>query len=147
LSLFNISNINYIGLDISPTVIEKCKIKFENDIFKKFYCVDGFNEDDFSKIQHGDFGLSLDVLYYLIEDSVYYSYIQDLLNLSKKYVIIYSSNEDLPYEIGTRVKHRKFTPFIESTYSNWKLINNEYPSESSADLYIYEKLNQVTSQL
>lgn len=140
------TNIDYIGLDISPTVINKCKHLFINDIQKKFYVVD---ENLCSTIK-ADLVLSCDVLYHLIEESVYRYYIHYLFTMSNKYVIIYAKDNDINH--CQHVKFRKFTEYIKENYDMWKLIQhipNRYPqiimgkdneNTSPSDFYIYEKI-------
>lgn len=140
------TNIDYIGLDISPTVINKCKHLFMNDIKKKFYVVD----DHICSTIKSNLVLSCDVLYHLIEDSVYTNYIHNLLTMSDKYVIIYAKDNDINH--CQHVKFRKFTEYIKENYDMWKLIQhipNIYPqlimgkdndNTSPSDFYIYEKI-------
>lgn len=89
--------------------------------------------------------LSLDVIYHLLEDNVFESYLSELFESSQKFVIIYSSNKK--GEITSHVRHRKFTDYVSQNFPQFKLIDeipNEYPEEknmdeqSFADFYIYE---------
>lgn len=41
-----------------------------------------------------DLSLSLDVIYHLVEDEVFETYINTLFKSARRYVIIYSSNSD-----------------------------------------------------
>jgi len=92
--------------------------------------------------------LSLDVIFHLIEDNVYYQYMNNLFNASFKYVTIYSSNYELQTE-AVHVRHRRFTDYLEKNYSKYKLFNvtkNKYPFDlndpdntSFADFYFFRK--------
>ena len=92
--------------------------------------------------------LSLDVIYHLIEDDVFFSYMKRLFDSSEKFVIIYSSNTDKQVKLQAgHVKHRKFSKWIERK-PEWQLIQhipNRYPytgndqEGSFAEFYIYEK--------
>lgn len=136
LKLIDTSNIKYYGIDISPTIIKKCQLMFPNDDTKSFYVNNDF---DYNNIRV-DLSISCDVLYHLIESDVYESYINNLFNLSEKFVIIYA--KDFDQELSSHVKFRKFTHFIKKNYSEWILINhinNKYPNDSPSDFFIYEK--------
>jgi len=141
LSFFKIEE--YLGIDVSETIIKKTKKKYSSDNTKKFIIASEYNKNI------KELALSLDVIYHLIEDNIFSNYINNLFNSSSKYVIIYSSNKDEYH--GGHVKHRKFTDFIETYYPNWVLINyipNIYPEDkndpnntSFADFYMFHKIS------
>lgn len=133
---------NYLGLDISPTVVEYCRSKFANDPTKRFELIAE------GKSPKAELVLSLDVIFHLVEDDVFDKYMTRCFGAAQKYVIIYSSNDDMPPP-APHVKHRRFSTWIEDYRPNWKqikFIKNRYPwSEkdqqhtSFADFYVYEK--------
>ena len=93
--------------------------------------------------------MSLDVIYHLLEDNIFDSYMKNLFNSSNKFVCIYSSNIDIGWD--KHVKHRKFTDWIEKNeIDNWRLIEyipNKYlfdpkkiGTTTLADFYFYEKI-------
>ena len=147
LALLNFKH--YIGVDVSPTVIKLTREKFAGDSSKIFLHMDEYSN------QTAELAISLDVIYHLIEDSVFDSYMRRLFAAAEKFVIIYSSNYDseiLP-KTATHVKHRKFHAWVLSNLRNWKLmkyIPNRYPlsgpddpqkENSFSDFYIYAHLN------
>lgn len=136
---------NYTGIDVSPFILEKCKEEFAGDISKKFYTSKEY------KPSKSDLALSLDVIYHLVEDEVYNSYMTDLVNSSSAYLIIYSSNDSnhKDNDLVPHVRHRTFTKWMEHNAKEFKLkkqIPNEFPYNgdgnitSLADFYIYSKL-------
>ena len=144
LSLYDINDITYCGIDVSKVVIDKLSNKYKNDTTKQFHHVS-------SKILNftSELTISCDVLYHLIEDDVYVNYLNNLFRMSEKYVIVYAKalNQDHKCE---HVKFRNFIVDIEKLYPEWKLfkcIPNKYPvndiRESNehffSDFYIYEK--------
>ena len=94
---YNIYEINYTCIDVSETVIEKCKSIYFNDNKKKF-----INDENIDNIR-ADLVLSCDVIYYLIEDNIYLKYMKNLFQMSNKYVIIYSRDNEL-----SKTVHVKF---------------------------------------
>ncbi|RBQ23399.1 hypothetical protein ALNOE001_09800 [Candidatus Methanobinarius endosymbioticus] len=102
---------NYIGFDVSESVVNKCIKKFKEDT-KKFLLLDKYAGEK------ADLTLSLDVIYHLIEDNIFEEYMDRLFNASKKFVIIYSSNDNDLENIAAHVKHRKFTDYIEKICHN-----------------------------
>lgn len=141
LSLLKIPN--YLGFDISERAIEFSRKTFESDSTKVFRHFDDYHDEK------AELALSLDVLYHLIEDSVYDAYMKRLFIASDKYVIIYSSNTYSNQAIqASHIKHRKFTDWIARHKPDWRLdlyIKNKYPfsgddkSGSFADFYIFRR--------
>ena len=134
---------SYLGLDVSETVISLCKQKFASDTNKTFKLMREYEGEI------ADLSLSLDVIYHLVEDEVFESYVRELFKAARRYVIIYSSNSDnnKGYK-GTHVRHRKFTRWIQHNVTGWKMIDHipnrylykgDYKMGSFADFYIYEK--------
>jgi len=136
----------YIGLDVSRTVLQQCIQKFTTDNTKSFFLYDSTAFKDSHKILYTDLSLSLDVLYHLIEQEVFESYLRHLFASSSKYVIIYSSNHNSQHHF--HVKSRDFTTWITENIKGFKLVDvvkNKYPFDpndadntSFADFYIYQ---------
>tara|TARA_R110002012_G_scaffold277507_2_gene464735 strand:- start:20268 stop:20951 length:684 start_codon:yes stop_codon:yes gene_type:complete len=134
----------YTGYDVSKKAIAICKEKFANDISKEFKVISSKK----ATYKKAELTLSLDVLFHLIEDSVFNEYMQRLFDTSTNYVIIYSSNYEA--SVASHVRCREFTKWIASNVSDtWvlqKKIDNRYPmveddpdNTSFADFYIYRK--------
>jgi cyclopropane fatty-acyl-phospholipid synthase-like methyltransferase len=132
---------HYVGIDVSRFAVNTCRSKYKNDSTKKF-----FHRSEYNLNEKGDFVLSLDVIYHLVEDDIYHLYMHALFNASTHYVVIYSSNFDSD-RISLHMKHRKFTDWIELNLSNWKLLEfrkNDFPDQgdyrkgSCSDFYVFE---------
>ncbi|WFU50231.1 class I SAM-dependent methyltransferase [Sinorhizobium terangae] len=134
----------YIGVDIAPAAIEICQRSFVDDYTK---CFVGYNL--LQDLPPQEVSLSLDVIFHLVEDSVFEKYIRDLFNWASRYVIIYSSDRD-EIPLSPHVRHRRFTHWIEENIVGWKLLKHElnpYPQDerhpedtSFADFYIYARV-------
>ena len=135
---------NYLGFDISDTVVSHCRKLFAADKTKSFRLMREYAGEK------ADLVLSLDVIYHLVEDEVFEHYMRTLFEASDRHVIIYSSdsNDNRGYE-GTHVRHRNFTKWIEERLPLWRLIEyipNRYPYRgdyrhgSFADFFIYQKI-------
>jgi hypothetical protein len=133
----------YIGYDISTTAIEKCISKFLADHTKSFRLL---SEYVFEK---ADLVLSLDVIYHLVEDEVFETYMQTIFGASYQYVIIYSSNfDDIGFSDGNHIKHRQFTQWIAKNLQQWTLLQHipnrhpyagDYKKGSFSEFFIYVK--------
>jgi len=127
----------YIGLDISRKAVAICKEKFADDRNKNFFLYDPYYFDDKAKRFKADLALSLDVIYHLVEDDIYITYLKHLFGSGVKYVIVYTSDKDESGKIYERhVRHRKFTTDVEKIFPSWKLvekIKNKYSVEKGSD--------------
>jgi len=135
---------DYTGIDVSQTVLGRCRQKFAKDTSKRFY-----HTSEVAEYTRGyDLAISLDVLYHLVEDDVFETYMGQLFDSSNHWVIIYSSNKIDPI-IYEHVKHRQFTNWIDAHAPQWTLerkIDQRYPYDpkhgdttSFADFYIFQK--------
>lgn len=135
---------NYIGLDVSSTVINRCKEKFKEDKNKKFYL---YPSNEAQKLK-ANVSLSLDVIFHLVEDAVYEKYMDDLFKAANEFVIIYSSNYDKPQKYHER--DREFLSWVKNNARDWKLlkkVNNKFPFDpqnadetSKSDFYFFKKI-------
>lgn len=132
---------SYIGFDVSPKAIELCRDIFRHDNTKRFELMSAY------KGETAQLTLSLDVIYHLVEDRVYDSYMERLFNSSQRWVIIYSS--DFDEEQKYHEKRRRFSKWVKTNQPLWKLIRhipNRFPYNakikegSLSDFYIYEKV-------
>ena len=132
---------SYIGFDVSPEALSRCENIFSTDETKTFKLMDAYVDET------AELTLSLDVVYHLVEDHVFLSYMERLFDSSTRFVIIYSSNTDKQARLqAAHVRQREFSKWIEQHRPEWKLVRhipNRYPytrnelEESFADFYIY----------
>ncbi len=129
---------SYIGLDISPTVVQKCTGIFKEDATKKFFVYDQKTLVDNAGTFSSDLSLSLDVIFHLVEDEVFENYMHHLFNLSSKYVIIYAW--DVEEERKYHVRHRRFTSWIENNIMDFQLVKTiKSDTNPFCDFFIYQR--------
>lgn len=144
LALLNIPR--YIGLDVSPTIIKTCKNKFKADLSKSFFLYNHECFVDNYGVFKCDASMSIDVLFHLVEQQVYETYLEHLFASASAMVIIYAANQDIPQRTSHEL-FRKFTIDVERKFPRWHLrevIKNKYPSRdyddengSLAEFFIY----------
>jgi SAM-dependent methyltransferase len=122
----------YYGYDISPNIIEKNKVKFKGDDTKEF-------ESDIDKLllNKYDLALSLDVIYHLVEEDVFETYMHNLFKLSDK-VCIFATDVEEPIKVP-HIRHRKINDFITKHYPNYKLTDVKMFEETIVGFFLYEK--------
>jgi hypothetical protein len=128
----------YLGLDVSITAIEKCIRIFKNDLTKSFFIYNPKGFADNLKTFKADLALSLDVIYHLLEDEVFESYMYHLFSSSTRFVIIYAW--DVEGRKNLHVRHRKFTVWIEMNLKEWHLMQaiENKDLQPVCDFFIYE---------
>lgn len=135
---------SYTGVDVSVLAVQACRDRFKDDGSKQFLLA---SDDDG---RQADLALSLDVVFHLIEDRVFDGYMRRLFAAGRRYVIIYSSDQDEPVEPGApHVRHRRFSGWVDREMATqWKLLeripnafpyNGDYKTTSFCDFFIYGK--------
>jgi SAM-dependent methyltransferase len=116
---------NYVGYDVSPVAVDSCRRRFASDPSKAFFLM-----DDYAGMT-APLALSLDVIFHLIEDKVYESYMRRLFDASTKFVIVYSSDDEgCVVGKAPHVRHRNFTAWVAEHATDWKLearVDNRFP--------------------
>lgn len=137
----------YVGFDVSPAVIERCRARFGGDSTRRFFIYTDRYPADLPPLPPADLALSLDVLYHLVEPEVFDRHLRDLFSASRRFVAVYSSDFDR-VEAEPHVRHRRFTKLVPERFPGWRLIRhdpNPYPyreedgSGSLADFFFFEK--------
>lgn len=133
---------SFVGIDVSPTVIERLRSRHSGDSTKRFLLAGEHCQP------RAELSLSLDVIYHLVEDAVFDQYMTDLFRAATRYAIVYASNKDETWP-DSHVRHRQFSTWVNSNLPHWQLIQvipNRYPYDpldpnntSFADFYIYER--------
>jgi hypothetical protein len=133
----------YVGIDVAESSLALCRQRFAGDTGKRFYTTNQIPAD----LGCFDLALSLDVIYHLVEDAVFDTYMRSLFTHAGRFVVIYSSNKIEP-SIAPQVRHRLFTEWIELHEPQWRqsgYLPNKYPYDparpdetSYADFYFFE---------
>ncbi len=125
---------SYVGFDVSPTIIDKCRTRFHDDPAKEFAL---YEPEGFAAALGGrrfDLALSLDVVYHLVEDEVYRAHIEHLFAHSTRYVIVYSTDVEVAGQgSAVHVRHRAVAADIASWIDGWELIDRSVGLPASAD--------------
>jgi len=130
----------YVGLDVSKTAIGLCKQRFADDPTKSFFLYDGECFVDHARLFAADLAISLDVVYHLIEDSIFDTYMKHLFGAGQRYVVIYATNMEM-HGMVPQVRHRQFTSWVEKNGAQWQLTQVAHGSDSGpgrADFFVYE---------
>jgi len=134
-----------VGLDVAPTAIAACRMRFSEDNSKKFLVHGGEVRQDLLTLQ-AELALSMDVLIHLVEDQVFESYMNDLFQLATRFVIIYANDGPRDSTIAS-VTDRPFTGWVAEHCPRWNLqehVRNEYPwngdvkSSTLSEFYVYQ---------
>lgn len=129
---------DYVGVDVSPSSLARCAARFPAHRF--------VSPQELRTLSPAELTLSLDVIYHLVEDSVFIATMRTLFAWATRFVVIYSSNLDAAWSSG-HVRHRRFTDHVAATEPDWRLLAhlpNPYPYDpawpdttSFADFFIF----------
>ena len=135
----------YVGIDISTDAITSCRALFKDDASKKFFRLDSGEHDGLAC----EMAISLDVIYYLVEDSVFEAHMRHLTESATRFLCIYSSNVDIPGHL-LHIRHRCFSDWLDLNAPEWALvkgIRNAFPYSHAApretswsDFYFFERV-------
>ncbi|WP_370249982.1 hypothetical protein [Nocardioides sp.] len=135
----------YLGLDVSPTVIERCLARFAGDPTRSFAVLDPARFHDPAGFLRAELTLSLDVLYHLVEDDVRDRHLRQLFGAATRFVAIYSSDEELP-DPAAHVRHRPFSPWVAAHAPQWRLVerianpHRGHDPAAVADLHLFARV-------
>jgi hypothetical protein len=137
----------YIGLDVSKTAVGMCRRRFAQDSTKSFYLYDSLAFSDNHGLFRAELSLSIDVIYHLVEDSVFESYMRHLFAAARRHVVIYSSDFQTPGHLHQR--NHAFSAWVRSEEPEWRLearLANPHgydPADAAntslADFFIYSR--------
>jgi SAM-dependent methyltransferase len=131
----------YVGLDVSAEALRLCRERFAGDPTKRFGLV------TLDAGEAADLALSLDVVYHLVEDPTFETYMHRLFDAGRRFVIVYSSNTDHAPEGGpAHVRHRHFTKWVLARRPDFRLVRhvpNDHPyrdgAGSFADFFVFSR--------
>lgn len=120
-------HVNYIGIDVSPTIISRLGLEFPD---REFIVADEVDDIE------AELSLSMDVLFHFPEDDDYLAYLDKVFSSATRMVLIYSTN----YDGGLTARHvrrRHFTSDVEREHPRWRLVSrHEDPAEAGFYTYV-----------
>lgn len=126
----------YTGLDISPSAIQNCRIKFSHDKSKDFKLIDGGIVKGFS----ADLVLCLDVLYHIINENDFINTLDSIFLSSTRYVILYTVLKEPTQDWNIHLKYRNIWDYTgKYDFKVKEIIKQKYTDLSKADFIIFEK--------
>jgi SAM-dependent methyltransferase len=131
----------YIGLDVSAAAIRLCHRRFVDDPTKSFFLYDGGCFIDRASLFQAELALSLDVVFHLVEDSVFETYMKHLFDSGSRFVIVYATNTKGPHS-APHVRHRLFGAWVDDNCPQWQLaqvVKGAGSGSVRADFHVYER--------
>lgn len=137
---------NYLGVDIS----EECIAWARSHIRKDNWRFETLEEHLGSEQEPVELGLSLDVIYHLVEDEVYLSYLRNLCGSASRFLLVYASNLEAYDPEVPHVRHRLVVADIQRLHPEWTFVrtdrnplaiehNNNREYGSFADFHLFEQ--------
>lgn len=131
----------YVGLDVSRTAIQICQRRFSDDHTKSFFLYDGTCFVDRRGLFETELAVSLDVIYHLIEDPIFETYMTHLFAAARRFVVVYATNAEVR-DAAPHVRHRHFTPWVDAHCPDWRLasvVPGPNLGPGRADFFTFER--------
>lgn len=137
----------YVGLDVSQTAVELCKDRYKHDETKSIFLYEPNCFEVNHPIYKADLGLSLDVIFHLVDDKIFDLYMTHLCSTARRFVIIYSTDTDEQFQQhqAPHMRHHCFSEWIGKHCPEWRLLRkipNKYPELSFCSFFFYENLER-----
>lgn len=131
----------YIGLDISKVAIQRCIARYGGNAKRSFIWYDQNYFHDPLRIVSADCAMSLDVIFHLIEKDVFTSYVNNLFNCGRRFVMIYALDEEQTQPGHVSVRMRKYSDYIAASVSEFRVAIHIPKKERFGDFYLYERIS------
>lgn len=132
----------YLGLDISADAVAWCCARFAGDTGKRFMLLNDYSAET------ADLALSLDVLFHLVEDEVYFDYLDRLFAAGRRFVIVYATSRDSAPRTLRHVRHRPVEADIAGRITGFERLHDaeaelpapvEHGEGGSTRFFIYRR--------
>lgn len=123
----------YTGYDVSGVALQRCWDRYGDDYTKEFFLLPRHHK------QRKHLSLSLDVIYHLVEDSVYERHLHDVFAASARWAILYTSDTDRGASnefVADHVHHRPVAADVERNFPAWQL-EHEVEGMDGCWFYVY----------
>jgi glycosyltransferase involved in cell wall biosynthesis len=155
---------SYTGYDVSYTTVKNLRAKYRGAEGREFVHYDGGSLLEELGGRKWEMALSMEVIFHLVEDDVYYRYLENLFGMAEKWVVIMSSNchEDIrlkgvlaqmrktgKWSGGTctdpsaHVRHRAFLSDVLDRMDGWVFVDwqkQAYPELCFSDFYFFKRV-------
>lgn len=139
---------SYLGLDVAPSAVERCRDRFAGDESKRFEVLDPARFTGADRC-HADAVISLEVIFHLVEDEVFETYMGQLFDAADRFVVIFSNDDDENRALeAPHYRNRRFTDWIAAERADWALVErvpNRHPYDpgtgqgSPAEFFVYQR--------
>jgi SAM-dependent methyltransferase len=129
---------DYVGADISPAALARCRTRHPRHRFVPFDALDAEPA--------ADLAMCIDVIFHLVEDAVFARTLHALFSHATRFVLIYASNVESEWP-AAHVRHRRFSDHVAVAWPEWRLLAhlpNPHPYDparpdetSFADFFVY----------
>ena len=133
----------YLGIDASGTAVRRCIEHFAADPTKSFLHLPPGEFTDPAGWLRADLALSMEVLFHLVEPTVFEDYLRLLFASAERWVVI-CSNDSPGGHRAAHERHRSFTAWVTANEPGWQLRERIDPPEGvdlMSSLYRYERVS------
>lgn len=131
-------DVDYLGVDVSPTILAEVRAAHPHRRFSLAPSPGGAVPAEWE----ADLGLSMDVLFHLVDDVDYREYLRRLFGTATRMVLIYATD----HPEGRTARHvlrRRWTLDVITLHPGWTLVDSPARSDV-AGFYRYERRERAT---
>lgn len=124
----------YLGLDIAPSAVDRCRQLFAGDTSKQFGVYDPFRFEPAAN--QADLAISLEVIFHLTEDDIYRLYMAHLFACARQWVVVFASDEaaESPFP---HFRQRRFTDDVPAGWVLQERVVNPHRDISVSDFFVF----------
>ena len=144
-----LSNINYIGYDVSSQLIMGLQKKFYTERNYQFTHSHEVLKSLQSNFTQNIMAISQDVIYHLVDDKSYFDHLILLAQINPEYILIYSTNLDWGSN-KQHVRDRMWTRDLKTylpVFTLTKLIHNPFYHSTGANFYLLSRVEKGGAKL
>ena len=131
----------YLGLDVAPSAVARCRSLFAGDTSKQFALYNPVQFDPASR--QADLTISLEVIFHLTEDDLYRLHLEHLFACARQWVVVFASDErEQTTGPFPHFRQRRFTDDIPAGWVLQERAPNPHRDISVSDFFVFEKSNK-----
>jgi len=136
-----IASVAYSGVDVSRTTVARLRGRFPGLRFVTY----GGTVETFwaTNTDAADVAMSLEVIFHLVDDSVFESYMDVLWQASSRYIVVFSSTTEDKRDPGRHVRHRNWLDWMRQRHrGEFFVLESDLlplPEDSFSDWHVLEK--------
>jgi SAM-dependent methyltransferase len=132
----------YLGLDVAPSAVARCRELFAGDPAKHFEPYDPYRFDPATA--QADLAISLEVIFHLTEENIYRLYLAHLFACARHWVVIFASDAvDTSEGPFPHFRQRRFTEDVPVGWILLERVPNPNRDISVSNFFVFTRAGHI----